>query len=140
MAAKYSADNGKTRVLPVQTSAVTEDESELVEVFTADPSSSSPLYRSKKVLMTEREARELDLRPKWIPVLGKCSVDCGGSKYLIRTKIGIKRFVKFEIETRGLFNSLDERELRLSGARAPGGDSSMRRLREAGDGPDFLQR
>ena len=90
--------------------------------------------------MTEREARELDLRPKWIPVLGKCSVDCGGSKYLIRTKIGIKRFVKFEIETRGLFNSLDERELRLSGARAPGGDSAMRRLREAGDGPDFLQR
>ena len=80
MAAKYSAENGKTRVLPIQTSAVSADESELLEVFTADPSSSSSLYRSKKVLMTEREARELDVKPKWIPVLDNCSVECGGSK------------------------------------------------------------
>ena len=91
MAAKYSAENGKTRVLPIQTSALSADESEFVEVFTADPSSSSSLYRTKKVLMTEREARELDVKPKWIPVLDECSVECGGSKcnidksYLIST-------------------------------------------------------
>ena len=86
MAEKYSAENGKTRVLPIQTSAVSADESEFVEVFTADPSSSSSLYRTKKVLMTEREARELDVKPRWIPVLEECSVECGGSKYTILTQ------------------------------------------------------
>ena len=62
------------------------DESEFVEVFTADPSSSSSLYRTKKVLMTEREARELDVKPRWIPVLEECSVKCGGSKCKIKLK------------------------------------------------------
>ena len=116
MAAKYSAENGKTRVLPIQTSALSADESEFVEVFTADPSSSSPLYRTKKVLMTEREARELDVKPKWIPVLEECSVECGGSKCNID---------KSQLKSTALFLRLDQRELRLPRARPQGGNCAM---------------
>lgn len=123
MAAKYSAENGKTRVLPVQTSAATADESELVEVFTADPSSLSPLYRSKRVLMTEREARELDVKPKWTPVLDKCSVECGGSKQYLVKNIEEQEICCFHFAALSL--RLDERELRLSGPRPLCENSAM---------------
>ena len=136
MAAKYSAENGKTRVLPVQDNgkkAATAEESDLVEVFTPDPSSLSPLYRSKRVLMTERDARELDRRPKWIPVLDKCSVECGGSKQSL-LKTSAMEHEHF------LLHRLDQRELRLSGPRPPGGSRAVRRRGEAEDSQDFLQR
>lgn len=85
-----TTENGMTRVLPLK-----EEETEVdLDVAGAKGGSSEAdvFYTARKLVeesesyISDNVARELDAKPKWIPLLDKCAVECGGSKSSCKKK------------------------------------------------------